>query len=973
MSQPSIVGRSGVSGLSRRTVLRLGGAVLLGSGITLAGGPAGAQQQDEYDILRMRYRELYIGSDVRYPEHEPRLAELSATARDLSQRLIRSDGRTMLWPDLPLDGPEGDNAGASYARLLSMAQAWATTGTDQYGNADLVGDIISGLDFLHAVAFNEAKTQAGNWWWWEIGMPGRLARIATLLYDHLSTTQLSKYLRAIDAFCPNPDYRSADPSMAETGANRADKALIVAICGFLGKSSARLQLARDGLSDVAGGGANTLFRLTASGAGLYADGSYVFHTYIPYTGTYGNEMLGGVADMVALLGGSTWEIVAPDLTIVLNAVDSAFEPLMWNGLMMDCVRGRAISRQGSGDLGTGRQTTTNVLMLAAGAPGGYADRYKALAKGWIERNEAQNFLAHASIPAISLAKAVLEDASVPSAPGSVASHVFAGMDRVVHRRPTWAFAISMSSRRIAAYESINGENRRGWYLGEGVTYLYNDDLAQFNDAFWPTVDPYRLPGITVDTMPRLDMGGGQGLYTPNAQWVGGAALDDRYVSAGMSHQADGSELESKKSWFCLDAMVVALGAGINGGGEYSRAPVADARVNGGAHADTNYGDSQWLLVKNDANPSLTRQSFLRFDLGGLRADVASARLVFHAQVIDSGGDIATVDVHRAGDGWEEDTVTWTTRPSIGSRLATRRTTATGGWLSVDVTDYVRGRAGTGQVDFAIIQPAGQGLSVQIGSREHRTLRPVLRFTLAEPVETVETIVENRHLHASGTNALTVDGTLRPASQGWSATFPDARWAHLEGVGGYLFPGGAELHASRAERTGSWSDISTGTVIGDPTPITRRYLTMWFDHGSAPEKATYAYALLPGATAQQTADRAEDPGVRIVANNDELQAIQVNEAGGTLFFGNFWVSGDGDGLTTDAPAAVVVHRMDGKIRVAVSDPKWTASTVKVTLPYPASAVLSADPTVTVSTGNRPVVTVNVAGSAGRSHQAVLAAG
>ncbi|WP_327581477.1 DNRLRE domain-containing protein [Nonomuraea sp. NBC_00507] len=229
-----------------------------------------------------------------------------------------------------------------------------------------------------------------------------------------------------------------------------------------------------------------------------------------------------------------------------------------------------------------------------------------------------------------------------------------------------------------------------------------------------------------------------------------------------------------------------------------------------------------------------------------------------------------MNVHRVGDGWEEDTITWGTKPSIGSRLATMRATAAGGWLSVDVTDCVRGIADTGHVDFAILQPAGQGLSVQIGSREHRTLRPVLRFTLAKPVESVETIVENRHLHASGTNALTVDGTVQPVSQGWSETFPAARWAHLEGVGGYVFPGGAELHASRAERTGSWRDISTGTVIGDPTPITRRYLTMWFDHGSAPDQATYAYALLPGATAQQTADRAEGL-VRIVANNEELQA------------------------------------------------------------------------------------------------------
>ena len=37
-----------------------------------------------------------------------------------------------------------------------------------------------------------------------------------------------------------------------------------------------------------------------------------------------------------------------------------------------------------------------------------------------------------------------------------------------------------------------------------MMYVYNDDEVQFNSSYWPTVDPYRLPGTTVDTISLAD-------------------------------------------------------------------------------------------------------------------------------------------------------------------------------------------------------------------------------------------------------------------------------------------------------------------------------------------------------------------------------------------------------------------------------------------------------------------------------------
>ena len=77
--------------------------------------------------------------------------------------------------------------------------------------------------------------------------------------------------------------------------------------------------------------------------------------------------------------------------------------------------------------------------------------------------------------------------------------VYESMDRVVQVNENYTAGLSMYSSRIYNYEFGNTENKHGWHTGSGVLYIYNDDLKQYGEGYWPTVDPYRLPGTTVDT------------------------------------------------------------------------------------------------------------------------------------------------------------------------------------------------------------------------------------------------------------------------------------------------------------------------------------------------------------------------------------------------------------------------------------------------------------------------------------------
>ncbi|MFD7130658.1 polysaccharide lyase family 8 super-sandwich domain-containing protein [Streptomyces sp. NPDC059894] len=365
--------------------------------------------------------------------------------------------------------------------------------------------------------------------------------------------------------------------------------------------------------------------------------------------------------------------------------------------------------------------------------------------------------------------------------------------------------LSLSSKRIAAYEAGNGENLHGWYTGDGMAYLYNDDRTAFSDGFWPTVDPYRLPGTTVDTRPRLDAGTADGTSThrPANSVAGGAALGGRYGAAAMELVAQGSSLRAKKAWFCLDDAVVALGAGI---------------------------------------------------------------------------------------------------------------TATDG-------------------------------------------------------RTIETVMENRNLHAEGRHRLTVDGAVQPTESGWSYEFTEARWAHLEGVGGYVLPGGSSLRALREERTGNWLSINTGAdTAGSADSVTRRYVTLWFDHGVSPAGAGYAYVLLPGFSAARTAAWSRSHPVEVLANTGEVQAVRARREG--LYAAHLWQAGAVAGIALDGPGTVLVRRRGQETVIAVADPGRTATTLTLELPWTVRAVKTADDTVTVTTGRRPTLTIDVAASHGHTHSAVL---
>lgn len=553
---------------SRRDFLRFSSTAvttsLVSGGVAATVGSLPAWAADEYDTLRQRRVDMIIGTGYD-PAAEPfatKLAQAAEVAADYQAAMAPTTGS--LWPDLPI-GSVSANVTGSLGRLGTMARAYAMPGTALTGDAALLADILTGLDWVTANAYTATNPTYNNWWDWQIGSPQSLLDTMCLLYSSLSATRIANYLAAVDHHLP--DSLVSAYSGTSTGANRVDLCRGLALRGVVGKSGAKIALARDALSPV--------FPLVVVGDGYYADGSFIQHTRVPYAGTYGAVLLGGLGLLLSLLAGSTWAVTDANRQLVFDSVEKSYAPFLFNGLIMDGVSGRGISRgltasdplqipqddhvRGHGILG-------GILTLAEAASATERARWRGLVKGWMQRDYWKPFLQDMALGVATLGagKALLDDASVSPIAEPVQSKVFGAMDRATHRRAGWALSVSMCSSRTTYYEHGNGENVRGWHTSNGMTYWWGSTFGngQYSDAYWPTVDPYRLPGVTASRKVLADAAGGAwGALYPATTWVGGAT-DGTYSALGQDTRGLQSTLTGKKAWFCLDDSVVCLGAGI---------------------------------------------------------------------------------------------------------------------------------------------------------------------------------------------------------------------------------------------------------------------------------------------------------------------------------------------------------------------------------------------------------------------------
>lgn len=920
-----------MSDISRRTVLSglgaLGLAAAVSQSFTGWAHAAPPLTDAEFETLRQRWVDLITGRDqleVGSPVFAAALATLDASI-DTSLGLVdTTPGRSQVFTDQPLSADA--NVSGGYTRLAGLARGWATPGSRHHGSDAVLAVVLAGLQDLHRLVYHVGQAEYGNWWSWEIGASRALADTMATVRDHIDQADLDAYCAAIDWFVPDPwqQFRPPRAVVTSTGANRVDLCQAVIVRSIVGGDAARLSHAVAGLSDT--------WQYVTSGDGFFRDGSFVQHTTIGYTGTYGIVLLGGLSKLFALLAGSSHDVTDPSRSIIDQAVEGSYAPLVYRGQMMDAVRGRAVSRQNERSFADGDGAIEAVLRLARAVDPTLATRWRGLCRQWIEAGRTgsaqHEILTGASVVRTALVHDLFSS-GIPARPDAGGPRLFPGMDRLVHRGADnrWALTVAMCSNRITWYECGNGENDRGAQTSSGMTYLYLDSADQhFDDEFWPTSDLTAPPGTTVDTVvlpPKVE--GEWGARCPQNEWTGGSVLGEWSLAGQHLIGPGATGLTARKTWFAGPDFVACLGSDISCFPQTSqtRVPVAaDAHVNDGSKADTNAGASGTLLVKatTGANSGYNRQTFLKFTPPAVTGDLAAVTLNLYARVNDSAGTTDIVTVARTGD-FVEGSVTWNNKPTIGESVATAAIGGSFAWVAVDVTAAVRDQVVAGQpITLAIVEnlAAGSlGRSVEIKSKEAGASTAAY---LSVDVRTgqdgrTRSVVEHRN---TGTTAgrLVVDRKQVTTEQ----RLVDPQWAHLTGTGGYVFLAPAVVAASVQPRSGTWRSVNTG---GSTTELTRHYATLQVRHPES-GRGSYAYLLLPGATEALTRARAAKPPVTVVANTAQVQAVTA----GIVTGANFWQAGAAAGITADRPASVLAKRTPGMAAVAVSDPTHAATTVVV---------------------------------------------
>ncbi|GAA3081932.1 hyaluronate lyase [Kribbella aluminosa] len=620
--------------LTRRRLLSFVPATALLTAVRPASAARATATAADPGVLLANAIAIYAGtaeSNAR-PDVAAKVASIDSTARTWLSALGHA-GTGELFAGVPL-GTSDPNLSSSYQHLYEIALAHRRPGAATDLQTAAVRDkIVNGLVWLHDNYYgDQSKGYYGNWFTWEIGISTYVSK--TLALIAADAELVIRYVASMDAYLRNGKDGDVDlDSRFHTGANLVDITANRVLQGALLNDDARIRKAlQDQFTVFATVDPYNLQHGVTDG--YYADGSFVQHASVAYTGSYGKGLLSRVVQTIKVLAGTEYAQGDDLVGVVQGWVEHGFAPLIFEGWMMEIVKGRAVSRTGTGydDVAV---IVEAIVDLADYATGADSQRLKAFAKFTARPTiNVNSFVSPVSVGRFADLKA---DASIVPADLNPAelSTAFNAMDRTVHRRPGYAFALARNSSRISKYEYMSGENLLPWFQGDGAHYLYlsgQDQTQAFGIDYFTTVSPYALGGVTAPVETRKSVPELYGTaYYDNAaagftassesqntyvyfpvgtnSYSGGATLD-AYGAVGWVQSDDFAYASRKdlpadfvvyknasatKSWFLLDDEIVVLAAGV---GDPTR-PVTttlDTRI-ASATAPVNISDSKpsrWL-------------------------------------------------------------------------------------------------------------------------------------------------------------------------------------------------------------------------------------------------------------------------------------------------------------------------------------------------------------------------------------------
>jgi chondroitin AC lyase len=406
--------------------------------------------------------------------------------------------------------------------VLALAWRWNDQANPYAGDMELRRRIVQGFAFL---ATRAGTISAPNWWWKAIGVPSGMAEGLLLMRSELALSirnqLLSKYFSTV-----------WQPWRMD-GANLAYQAPPALIDGLLRGDTGRIRSVVAELSREL---------VAYSGEGIQRDLAFLQHRlsnkYNYYSGSYGLVFASQTARVMRWVSGTPHAFAPAAIDQQLRFV---LDSLAWltRGDALDLPsQGRSLSRPGSSTTAPWvlSQTFRDLLPL-----GRRTDELAAAISRYETGITPQNALSGFKL--------------------------FWTADAAVWQRPGMMATVKLLSNRTLRPETAAGENRQGFFLGDGFTMLVQDgdEFGRRGQAeVIPVWNWQRLPGTTVaqtGTIAYYDMFKTSQHSSGQGDVVGGVT-DGRYGLAAMDYRRSGVSVQARKAWFFFDDELVALGADI---------------------------------------------------------------------------------------------------------------------------------------------------------------------------------------------------------------------------------------------------------------------------------------------------------------------------------------------------------------------------------------------------------------------------
>lgn len=460
-----------------------------------------------------------------------------------------------------------------YENILILSRGYKTQKTKYFEKEDILNIIIESLEEGEKYFYNKKVKEHTNWWQWEIGIPLRINDIFVLIKDKVSIKMMQKILETTRYFQPDARYSGNNPVAIHpsnypfrlsTGGNRTDTVKISFLRGALLNDTEEMTNALKALPEVWKYKDDDIYDRD----GFYQDGSFIQHGSIAYTGGYGGVLLEGIGEILFLIGGTKYSEYLVGIESFYEIIFNSFEPFFFKGAFPDMLNGRGVVRKELYDHVIGHKILNSLLLIALNAPDNYRERLGEIIKREILKDDFYKYFENErSVFFQNKMKNFLDKINLKQIKYVDNIKICNNMTRIMKRTEDYALGIGMHSNKVGNYETMNGENLRGWFTGDGTYYLYDNDLDEYKD-YWNEIDYYYIPGATEIkmNMDNIDAQRNSETEFSKIKMAGGTSYNS-YGVAGMEFINWNEKLSSRKSWFFLKWGILFAETNIKGIGE----------------------------------------------------------------------------------------------------------------------------------------------------------------------------------------------------------------------------------------------------------------------------------------------------------------------------------------------------------------------------------------------------------------------